>query len=371
MRAAGAGFGLLMLMVPAGTMAGEAACDLTAARHYPVLEVLRAEAAALDQAEYARIDPAFWADVDAVLAGPSGQDYRAAVTEALDLLPPAERDLRLLALLDRVSDTDLPTAPLTTASPSALTDEFLALLDRQGLAGQAAALRAAQASFPLWGRDAGQRRLMWQNPSGAAGGAAGGKAGGGIGAALVQSSADWAAARPTVAQALAAHLAAHPDLAARYEARRAQATEEDRRAYLSGLLWACIGPDWWRPDQTEAALAPLPQTARDLVLADLFLTESGDGSALEVFASSAGAFAPDWAAALDRMGLPERAATIRQGMAAFGTPYPQDSEARLARLNALPADIQAGLAAQAWGADDPAVLAALVAHAKAAGLWPQ
>ena len=361
-RLPGLAAGLVAVLVAAG-LPGQAAadCDLTPARHYPVLAVLRGDAVALDLAEYERIDPAFWTDVDAVLAGPSGRDYRAAVTEALAPLSPEARDLMLLALLERVSLSTASTVPLTTASPSSMAPEFLALLDRHGLTGQAGALRAAQAAFPDWGEDAGQRRLHWT----------GAGADPAIDATLTATSQDWAAARPTVTEALAAHLAAHPDLAAPFEARRKAATAEERWAYLSGLLWSCVTGEWWSPAEAEAALAPLPPAARDLLLAHVFQAESFNGSAHQFFSNSSGLFAPDWAEALDRMGLPDQAAAIRQGMAAFGPAYPRDTAARRAIMARFTPAQDAALEALTWVAEDAALLAALEAYARKAGLWPE
>ncbi len=327
---------------------------------YPVSEVLRTEAYQLHMAEYARID---WSKVTGLVV-PDGTQYRAAVEETLAPLDQPEVDIRLLALLDVAAGPSGDVMiPLTTSSASAVHDLFIDALERRGLTAQARAMRKARAAYAVWAGTPATRRKQWTDGAGAITNPVL------LGALKAQSRA-FLAAQPTVMDRAVALVASDAQLAARYEAMREAAEDAARLGYLMREIWACTDTDWWTPEQADAALNALPRPQRDLLVLDLFIAESMNGSTHQFFFNSSGVLAPELAEILDRHGLSDHAEGIRQEMAIFSAPYPRDTEQRRKVMVGFHEATDNALYDLTVWADDGAIWDLMSQIAKDAGLWP-
>ena len=330
---------------------------------YPLAEVLRNEAIPLHIAEYMRID---WdAQAKTGFSMPDGTEYRAAVIEELAPLRPVHADVRLLALLDHAAGPSKRIMlPLTTASPSGVYDLFLGVLDRQGLNGQAAAMRAAQAAFAVWEGTANSRRSQWVDERGKV-------INRGLEVALDAASAAYLAARPGVLDTAEALIAADPELAKRYEDMRIAAGDDERLPYLLREIWSCLDGGWWSPEEADAALGVLPRAQRDLVVLDTFMAEAMNGSVHQFFYNSSGTLAPELAEIFDRHGLAGHAAGIRQGMAVYPGDYLRDTTKRREVMLTFSEEQDNILYELTVWADDGKVWALMPKIAKDAGIWPK
>lgn len=339
------------------------ACQERAKLRYPVEEVLLQEAAELSAQEYMRVD---W---DALAAKgafePDGVAYRAVVREALEGWDQPEADMRLLALLAHETRYGGDVmVQLTTASPSAAFDLFRDMLDRQGLEGQARAMRMARAGFDPWDGTPQARRGQWTD---------------GLGtitdeellALLKASSRAYLAAEPEVMERALELMASDPLLAARYAAAREAASDEARLSYMIAQVWACAEPGWWTPEEAEAALGKLPRAQRDLVVLNIYLGEAFNGSVHQFFSNSSGLLAPELAEILERGALPDHAESIRRGMAEFTAPYPVETKARREQMQGFSPAQDAALEALTAYADDGEVLQLMGRIGREAGLWPE
>ncbi len=348
---------LVIVLVPFPLLADPCATD--ARLRYPLSEVLRSEAQDLHLAEYGMID---WNRIKTSL--PQGAEYRSAVSQALDRLPGAERDMRLLALLDVVTPPNAEVfLGLTTLSPSVMMDEFIAATKRQGLTAHSLALAGAKAAYPLWNVTPAGRRAQWTDGRGTITNPA-------LRAMLAGMSRDFVAATPRPIERAVAMVQADPALLARYTKRRDAADDSSRRGYMLAQIWGCLGA-WQCPTEADAALAAIAQPQRDLLIMDHALAESYNGSVHQFFFNSSGTLAPNLAEALERRGLPDHAAAIRSGMALFGASYPRDTPARravMAGFSQMQDDFLYDLTV--W-TDDGEIVAAIDRIARGAGLWPR
>lgn len=341
----------------------ENACQEGARLHYPVSEILLLEAAELSVQEYMRVD---W---DALAAKgafePDGTAYRAVVSEALEGWAQPEADMRLLALLAHETRYGGDVmVQLTTASPSAAFDLFVEMLDRQGLEGQARAMRMAKAGFDPWDGTAPERRRQWTDGLGNTTDEA-------LLALLKATSRAYLAAEPKVMNRALELVASNDALLARYAAAREAASDEARLSYMISQLWACAELGWWTPEEAEAALGKLPRAQRDLVVLNIYLGEAFNGSVHQFFSNSSGLLAPELVAVLERGGLPEHAASIRRGMAEFADPYPVETEVRRMQMQSFSEAKDNVLYELTGYADDGEVLKLMGRIGRDAGLWPE
>ena len=340
---------LAVWLACAGEGAMAAPCPLEGPIRYPMTEVVAGKGIALQT----KIVMAGGADF--VFSGPSAENIEAALAD----LEPVERDVWLLGALHRdligaipllglyVFDHQAPRLPL-----------YLDVLDRRGMDAHAGILRAGLAAFEPHRRTPKARYGQWSDGRGAI-----------LDPALdrrIKALGDEFVALPDVREAAVAIVEGDPSLAERYEAERAGADDVARHTYLIGRLHECLDGEDMR-----ASLAALPRAQADIVVVDLFNLEMLNGGVHQFFNNSSGDYAPDAAAALERMDLPEHAAAIRAGMAKFPAPYPVDRQKRLAVMRGFTEAEDEALHALTYVVDDGLIFDGIRRTAEAAGLWPR
>ncbi len=348
--------GILVAAGLAGpVMAGP--CDPGARVDYPLSAVLRDEATQYTvDAIIAEDVPA---DADPIL--PYATAYRLGLADRAAALPPDLSDLPYLIALSDVARYPDPLYSLTFAAQSTVLPEMVAAVERHGLPDAAGFLRVPLAAFPGWDAGPSARSAMQQS--------------GGIGGltewAMERASRSLHAAAPRINAAAEALIASDSQLAKDYEARRKAVTPERRVDHLVERLVAECLADWWTPEEADAAFAGMAPAQSDILILFFFLAESFNGSTHQYFYNSSGTMAPQLADLLDRIGLPDHAAGIRDGMAMFPAPYPRDTDARRDVMAGFTeAEDEALYALTVW-ADDGQVSSAMVRMAEAAGLMPR
>ncbi|MGL4311844.1 MAG: DMP19 family protein [Paracoccaceae bacterium] len=336
------------------------ACHEGARIDYPLSAVMETQAVELSVAEY--LLPSDTTSMP--LSAKEGAVRRhKAVVDALAGMGAVEADARLLALLSYDSEGKSAAVNMTVLSPSALMDDYIALLDRRGLPDHAAALRKAKALFPVWGDDPDLRYRQWSDGAGNIVSAS-------IDAGLNAANAAFLVATPDVMDAAVALAATDPAYLARLETLRAEAADDQRLSYLMRLIWSCVQREWWTPSEADIALADLPRVQRDLLLADYLMAEVFNGGVHQYFTNSSGTLAPETADVLERMDLHEHGRALRQAMALYGADYPRDTDARRAMMQDWNEARDEALNAPTAIMDDGQVLNAMIAHARKNGLLP-
>jgi Domain of unknown function (DUF4375) len=338
-------------------------CKAGARFTYPVTEVIQNEAIVLSIAHFAAF-PTDEADTMAFLKDGAAQAkaYREAVLAEVADLDLVERDVRLLGLLAWESQGDNAILGLTTQAKAGMLEEWLVVLDRHGLTEHAQALREAKALYTVWGDDPQARYYQWSDGYG-------NELDPVLGDGLRTWSARLHAAEPSLLEAAKSLAVTQPALKARYQAMAFAAEDYDLLSYLSRNIAGCAG-NWWEALDAEANLAPLPQAHADLIVTEIFVAESLNGSVHQFFFNSSGTLAPQVRDALQRMGLPDHAAAIERGMAVYPAPYPRDTEARRAVMRGFTEAQDNELYDLTGFADDGMIFDAMVKLAKSAGLWP-
>jgi hypothetical protein len=342
------------------TLAGPVAaspCEPGARLDYPMSAVLR------DEATQYTVDAIVADDVppDADPLLPYATAYRLGLAERAAALPPGLSDLPYLIALSEVARYPDPLYSLTYAAQSTVLPEMIAAAERHGLPDEAGLLRVPMVVFPDWDAGPSARTATM--------------GGGGIGVmsewAMDRASRSLNAAAPRTSAAVEALIASDPQLAADYEAQRQSVTPERRVDHLVERLVAECLANWWTPKEADAAFAGMAPAQSDILVLFFFLAESFNGSTHQYFFNSSGTMAPQLAEVLDRIGLPDHAAGIREGMAMFPTPYPRDTDARRDVMAGFTeAEDEALYALTIW-ADDGQVGDAMVRLATEAGLMPQ
>src|SRR5688572_9891697 len=77
-----------------------------------------------------------------------------------------------------------------------------------------------------------------------------------------------------------------------------------------------------------AQFSRLPEYVGDLLAAHWALSEISNGGLHQFFLNSTGVLAPEAARGFERMGLPQVAELLREGMASFDGTYPREQLAR-------------------------------------------
>lgn len=346
--------GTLATILPGGAFAASSACEAGAKLHYPLSEVLLAEARTLELSHYHHPD---WEKDEAGA-------YLAVVEVALTPLDPLESDIRLLALLERAGGPMVNVMPsLTTSAASVLYERFLAALDRHELKQQAKAMRAAREAFSMWDGTPDSRRLQLITKDGMIADPT-------LMATLDEQSALYTDARPRVIDRAAELVAKNTGLAARYEAAR-QATDDDARlAWLMRQINDCADQDWLTPREADQALVKLPAAQRDLLVLDIFMAEVRNGGGIQLYHNSSGTLVPQMADAMDRHALADHAATLRRGMSEFPSPYPRATRERREVLDAFTDKQMDRIDDLKDMAFDPQLTAVTMRISKAAGIWP-
>ena len=342
------------------TLAGPVAaspCDPGARLDYPLVAVLQ------DEATQYTVDAIVADDVppDADPLLPYATDYRLGLAKRAAALPPDLSDLPYLIALADVAGYPDPLYSLAFAAQSTVLPEMIAAAERHGLAAEAKLLRVPMAAFPNWDAGPSARSATL--------------GGGGIGImsewAMDRASRSLNAAAPRISAAVEALIAGDPRLAADYEAQRQSVTPERRVDHLVERLVAECLANWWTPEEADAAFAGMAPAQSDILILFFFLAESYNGSTHQYFFNSSGTMAPQLADLLDRIGLPDHAAGIREGMALFPAPYPRDTDARRDVMAGFSEAKDEALYALTVWADDGQVSAAMQRLATEAGLMPQ
>ncbi|MCJ2028868.1 DMP19 family protein [Methylobacterium sp. J-043] len=338
-------------------------CDLEALRHYPMTKALENRAVPL------RMPDLFFKsderrDFDRFSLDAAGAaELRAALARGLATFQPVERPVLMLAALDHWTSGGAGLKGFFVLSDSVFLEEALQALDTEGLTGQAALLREGAALFgPDYGGTQAQRYARWSDGHGEIRDPA-------LDAALDRLSERFHALPPLL-DAAAARIARSPDLAALYEPLRSGAGDDDRLAYLTGGLWTCLN-HYDAPASVAGRLAALPEAHGRIIVVRIFEAEMLNGSVHQAFFNSSGVLAPDVAAALKAMNLPEHAAAVERGIAMFPTPYPRDTEKRRAFMGTQNEAFDTRLENLTGAVDDGAMHEAMIATARAADILPK
>ncbi|MEO1492107.1 MAG: DUF4375 domain-containing protein [Pseudomonadota bacterium] len=354
MRAAGVALAALLTSAPVA--ASDDPCKPGARLIYPLTEVIAQRGVALD------VRPMI--DLSGTVNLFSDDGARAArdvVMTELASVSQIEKDIGLLALLDRKTLSTIPLAGVTVLASSVYMDDFRDVLTRHVAQTELDLLDRARAIFRPWGTSVSARYAQWSDGKG--------KTDPVTDLPLREVSAAWRERADPLG--LAVEIArSDPKVFAVLDAERLAASDDARLRYLEAELSHCTRP-WWKPHEADAVFGEIPEPQRDLIILSIFIAESMNGSTHQFFYNSAGTLAPQLAETLDRLGLPEHAAAIRQGMAMYPAPYPRDTEQRRAVMGGLTeADDEEFYALTAW-AEDGAIYDAMIARAKETGLWPE
>jgi hypothetical protein len=349
----------MVVLVLAGPLHAEI-CGPGARLDYPMSEVLTLEAngyvaTAIMATDFDTVDP--------LAQVPYASAYVTAVEARRRDLPPALADLPYLIALSDVAEYPDPIYSLTYMAQSVILPQMIEALERQGMEPEAALLRAPMLAFPDWDAGPDARYRVAE--------AFGHELPGLKGQALRLASDTLRRSASRIQMATEALLASDPKVAAEYAAKR-QSTDADMRVqYLAyRLIVECLA-DWWTADEADVAFAGMARTQRDILLLHFFLAESFNGSTHQYFYNSSGTMAPQLADLLDRIGLPDHAAGIRQGMSMFPSPYPRDTDTRReVMLKFTEAQDDALYQLTVW-ADDGKVSEAMQRLVTEAGLMPQ
>lgn len=292
---------------------------------------------------------------------PYGSAYQMVLAEKAADLPDSLSDLPYLIVLSEVSGYPDPLNSLTYMAQSTVLPRIIVAAERHGLTTEARMLRVPMTRFPDWDSGPGARRDVLLRDGSA----------GLTGAAMRAAAASLRGAAPTIRATTEALIASDLRISQIYEARR-QAADTDRRVnHLIGQLVSKCLADWWTPQEADAAFAAMGQAQAEILLLHFFLAESFNGSTHQYFYNPAGTMAPQLADLLDRIGLADHAAAVRQGMAMFPAPYPRDTDARRDVMETFAdAEDEALYALTVW-ADDGMILNAMARLTEAAGLMPQ
>ncbi|MER2248696.1 DUF4375 domain-containing protein [Methylorubrum podarium] len=338
-------------------------CDLEALRHYPMTKALENRAVPLRMPDlFFKSDGS--RDFDRFSLDAAGAaEMRAALARGLATFKPAERPVLVLAALDHWTSGATGLKGFFVLSNSVFLEDALQALDAEGLAAHAALLREGAALFgPDFGGTQARRYARWSDGSGEIRDPA-------LDAALDRLSERFRAL-PRLLDEAAARIARSPDLAALYEPLRSGADDDDRLAYLTGGLWACLD-HYDAPAAVAGRLAALPPAHARIIVVRIFEAEMLNGSVHQAFFNSSGVLAPDVAAALRAMNLPKHAAAVERGIAMFPAPYPRDTAARRAFMGSQNDAFDTRLGDLTAEVDDGAMHEAMIATARAADILPK
>jgi hypothetical protein len=338
-------------------------CKAGAKFTFPMTEVIKNEAIKLSVVQFAAV-PTDEADFMAFLEDGAAQAkaYREAMLAEVADLDLVERDVLLLGLLAWEAQGDFAVLGLTSNKQAGMFDDWLAVLDRRGLTEHAQVFREAKALYPVWGEDPQARFNQWSDGYG-------NELDPVLGDRLRELSARLHAAEPSLLEAAKKLAITQPALKARYQEEAFATHAYSLLTYLSQSIAHCAG-NWWESADPDANLALIPQAHADLIVTEIFVAESLNGSAHQFFFNSSGALAPNVRDALLRMGLPDHAAAIERGMAVYPAPYPRDTEARRAVMSGFTEAQDNQLYDLTGFADDGMIFDATVKLAKSAGMWP-
>ncbi len=327
---------------------------------YPLAEILRYEAIGYS------VDNTRSATSEGIEIGfDYATGYPPILAKRSAALPPALADLPYLVLLGGQLDYPNPMDTLTYMPESIVLPQIVVALERQGLTEAADAARVPLSIYP----DDWEAALSSRQEDISADGSP--WSGGPHGETLMAASEVLHRLTPEIRAATLALIASDPAVAAQYEALRQEAGTDLQITYLMNVLWFdCLG-DWWTPDEADAAFADMGKTQSDLLILHEFLTESHHDSTYQYFYNPSGTMAPQLADLLDRLGLPDHAAGIRQGMAVFPTPYPRDTDARRAVMAGFTEAQDEALYALTGWADDGLIWELMARVANDAGLMPR
>jgi hypothetical protein len=350
---------MMMLILPG--VGAASPCGAGARLDYPLSAVLNLEAQGYVTTAIMRTD---FDAVDLTALVPYAPAYAAVLAERAAALPPTLADLPYMLALAEVATYPNPLYSLTYLAQSTALPRIVEALDRQGLVAEAALARMPLGVFADWSAGPDARRKAME-------GAAGNLLAGLRGRALDLASRRLHLAAPRLVVATEALIASDPKVAAEYESRRMATDTDTRMAYLAQVLVsACMG-DWWTPSEADADFAVMARPQADIMVMQFFLWESFNGSAHQFFYNSSGTLAPQLAEVLDRVGLPDHAAGIRQGMAVFPGDYPRDTDARREVMAGFTTAQDDALYAITVWADDGQIAAAMARIAEATGLMPR
>lgn len=350
-----AAIGVAACLIATSAMSDTDPCKPGARLTYPISEVIAKEGMSLKIVPMIKapgqIDP---------FSDAGGKRTRELILEELSNVGAIERDVKLLALLHWETVNSIPLAGVTAMQSSVFFDDFRTALAAHDGSAEVDLMDRAKSIFEPWGDSARSRydRFADANPISKKK----------IYEPLRAVSDDWTRLADPLAVAARAALkdAAYFET---LEAARASASDDDRLRYLEAELTRCTSR-WWTPDEADAVFGKIPEPQRDLLILSTFMAESMNGSVHQFFYNSSGTLAPQLAEILERLGLPEHAAGIRQGMAKYPAPYPRDTEQRRAIMGGFSEADDNDLYELTIWADDGAIDDAMIARAKETGLWP-
>ena len=290
--------------------------------------------------------------------------WASVMAEASAGLPEAARDLPILVLLAANEQSSDPILSLLFSPKSSLMPQILEVVNRQGLTGEARALRLAMVTFPDWDIGFVARLEVY---------AAQGSSDAALQATTIRAVVDAASRlypRGGAEAAIAGMIQNDPTLRNGLTAGISQQNDEQLLYWLVQRLWADCAIDWSAPAATQRSFAAIgsPQTA--LILMDSLLVEISEGTAEYYFTGQSATMAPELARVLELRGLTAHADAIRTGIALFPTPYPRDPKDRLNAFNRFADDQRNQLTALAEVLLDDAIWSEMQRLAREAGLLP-
>lgn len=284
---------------------------------------------------------------------------KAKTLDDLAAMPAVERDMTLLAALDRVTAGDRPVARLVTQIDDRFLPLYLEAMDRNGLTPLAEATRAGLALFGPGATDARTRDNLWIAPVTFTMNEP-------LDLALQKHDAEFLPQRPALMR-MAERLARQdPQLSA---ALTAEAGKVDEMIYLDWIaeqIFRCAVTNL--QDRDGDIFAALPPPQHDVLILDLFMDEVMNGGTHQFFVNSSGNLSPEVHDILLRRDLPEHAAELKAAMDLLGVPYPRDRTHRHRVMDQLDAAGHEALNAPTGIMDDGAVFGVMLNIARRSGL---
>lgn len=343
-------------------------CEIGATLSYPVTETIRSAAQMVDIARYRSIDP--FASVESFV-NPSAQEQHrnletalVATQSILKQLKQPERDMLVLAMLDQQAHDEVPLFTLVFFDAAYAVPLYLDVLDRNDLPQHASVIRRAMSLFGPPDTPYQTRYNMWlASQSGAADPRL---------AARFQGLTERYLALPSPLVKATELLDTDPAIAAKYEAYRHSTSDNYRYFYLFNQIASCVDAVALYSDLSSTDVTALPQPQQDIALLGVIGWQAMDGGFNEFFSSPIADDTPIAIALLEKHGLADHADALREGMAQFPTPFPQDAYEREMFIYDTMTQAEANTFYDMGAVfQNDAITRKITDLAKDAGLWPE
>lgn len=156
---------------------------------------------------------------------------------------------------------------------------------------------------------------------------------------------------------------------ARVEEKARATRAETKLFWFADQIFRCAGEEVG--NGPAPAFARLPRPQRDLATLRAFMMEALNGGVHQFFYNSSGDLAPELHEIPTRLGLPEHAQAIAEGMALFGPRSPREPGPRREVMAGFPEQDDLFLHELTYIADDGAILDAMAGGAVSSGLMPE